>query len=67
MDSIATLGLPGAGIGLNYHFGLFRQVFTNKLQDAKKNDWIEKDSWLRKTDVTFDVEFGDCTVKSRMY
>lgn len=67
MDSIATLGLPGAGIGLNYHFGLFRQVFTNKLQDAKKNDWIEKDSWLRKTDVTFDVEFGDYTVKSRMY
>ena len=67
MDSIATLGLPGAGIGLNYHFGLFRQVFTNKLQDAKKNDWIEKDSWLRKTDVTFNVEFGDYTVKSRMY
>ena len=67
MDSIATLGLPGAGIGLNYHFGLFKQVFTNKLQDAKKNDWIEKDSWLRKTDVTFDVEFGDYTVKSRMY
>ena len=67
MDSIATLRLPGAGIGLNYHFGLFRQVFTNKLQDAKKNDWIEKDSWLRKTDVTFDVEFGDYTVKSRMY
>ena len=67
MDSIATLGLPGAGIGLNYHFGLFRQVFTNKLQDTKKNDWIEKDSWLRKTDVTFDVEFGDYTVKSRMY
>ena len=67
MDSIATLGLPGAGIGLNYHFGLFRQVFTNKLQDAKKNDWIEKDSWLRKTEVTFDVEFGDYTVKSRMY
>ena len=67
MDSIATLGLPGAGIGLNYHFGLFRQVFTNKLQDAKKNDWIEKDSWLRRTDVTFDVEFGDYTVKSRMY
>ncbi|MBQ9135288.1 MAG: glycogen/starch/alpha-glucan phosphorylase [Lachnospiraceae bacterium] len=67
LDSIATLGLNGDGIGLNYHFGLFKQVFTNKLQTAEKNDWIEKQSWLRKTDVTFDVEFGDCTVKSRMY
>ena len=67
LDSIATLGLNGDGIGLNYHFGLFKQVFTNKLQTAEKNDWIEKQSWLRKTDTTFDVEFGNCTVKSRMY
>ena len=67
LDSIATLGLNGAGIGLNYHFGLFKQVFTNKLQTAEKNDWIEKQSWLRRTDTTYDVEFGNCTVKSRMY
>lgn len=67
LDSIATLGLPGDGIGLNYHFGLFKQVFVNKLQTAEKNDWIEKQSWLRKTDVTYEVEFGNCTVKSRMY
>lgn len=58
MDSIATLGLPGAGIGLNYHFGLFKQVFKDRLQMAKKNDWIEKDSWLNKTDTSFTVEFG---------
>ena len=58
MDSIATLGLNGAGIGLNYHFGLFKQVFRDRLQMAEKNDWIEKDSWLRKTDTSFEVEFG---------
>ena len=58
MDSIATLGLPGAGIGLNYHFGLFKQVFRDRLQMAEKNDWIGRDSWLNKTDVSFEVEFG---------
>jgi len=67
MDSIATLGLPGEGIGLNYHFGLFKQIFKNKMQYAEKNDWIEKHSWLNRTDVTFDVAFGDKVVKSRLY
>ena len=67
LDSIATLGLPGDGIGLNYHFGLFKQVFTDKLQDAQKNDWIEKQGWLNKTDVSFKVAFGDRTVTSRLY
>lgn len=67
LDSIATLGLPGEGIGLNYHFGLFKQVFENQLQTAEKNDWIEKDSWITKTDVTFDVAFGNKKVKSRLY
>ena len=66
-DSIATLGLPGEGIGLNYHFGLFKQVFKDKLQHAEKNDWIEEHSWLTKTDVTFDVNFGDKKVTSRLY
>ena len=46
LDSIATLGLPGDGIGLNYHFGLFKQVFQDHLQKAEKNDWIEENSWL---------------------
>ena len=67
IDSIATLGLPGDGIGLNYHFGLFKQVFNNKKQCAEKNDWIEAQSWLNKTDVVFDVAFGDRKVKSRLY
>lgn len=67
LDSIATLGLAGDGIGLNYHYGLFKQVFRNNLQNEEKNPWIEKDSWLNKTDISFDVEFGDFSVKSRLY
>ncbi|MCI8936125.1 MAG: glycogen/starch/alpha-glucan phosphorylase [Lachnospiraceae bacterium] len=67
LDSIATLGLPGEGIGLNYHYGLFKQVFKDKVQTAEKNDWIEENSWLTKTDVTFDVFFGKRKVTSRLY
>ena len=67
LDSIATLGLPGDGIGLNYHLGLFKQVFEDRKQKAVKNEWIEDESWLNKTDVTFDIAFGDRTVKSRLY
>ena len=67
LDSIATLGLPGDGIGLNYHLGLFKQVFEDRKQKAVKNEWIEDESWLNKTDVTFDISFGDRTVKSRLY
>ena len=67
LDSIATLGLPGEGIGLNYHFGLFKQVFKDKLQTAEKNAWIEENSWLTKTDITYDVYFGKKKVTSRLY
>ena len=67
LDSIASLGLPGDGIGLNYHFGLFKQVFLDNLQTAEKNDWIEKQSWLTKTDTTYTVMFGKKKVKSRLY
>lgn len=67
LDSIATLGLPGDGIGLNYHLGLFKQEFKDRLQNAVKNDWIEDNSWLNKTDITFDVNFGDRKVTSRLY
>ena len=67
LDSIATLGLAGEGIGLNYHFGLFKQVFKDHLQCAEKNDWIEEQSWLEKTDTTFDISFGDKKVVSRLY
>ncbi|MDE6714489.1 MAG: glycogen/starch/alpha-glucan family phosphorylase [Lachnospiraceae bacterium] len=67
LDSIASLGLPGDGIGLNYHFGLFKQVFKRNMQTAEKNDWIEDNSWLNKTDVTFTVQFGKQKVTSRLY
>ena len=67
LDSIASLGFPGEGIGLNYHFGLFKQVFKDRLQTAEKNEWIEDESWLTKTDVTFDVYFGKKKVTSRLY
>ena len=67
LDSIATLGLNGDGIGLNYHFGLFKQVFKNNLQSEQKNEWIEKNSWLNKTDITYDIECGGIKLKSRLY
>ena len=67
IDSIATLGLSGDGIGLNYHLGLFKQEFESELQKAVPNPWIEKESWLTKTDVTYPVTFGNLTLQSRMY
>ncbi len=67
LDSIASLGLAGDGIGLNYHFGLFKQVFKNRMQTAEKNDWIEEQSWLTKTDISFPVYFGNKKVMSRLY
>ena len=67
LDSIATLGLPGDGVGLNYHYGLFKQVFRDRLQKAEKNDWIEENSWLTRTGTTFEVAFGDRKVVSVLY
>ena len=67
LDSMASLGLNGDGIGLNYHMGLFKQVFENNSQKETANPWIEKKGWLAKTDITYDVSFGDLTVKSRLY
>ncbi len=67
LDSIATLGLPGEGIGLNYHYGLFHQVLDDHLQKAEKDPWIETDSWEVRSDVSFDVYFGKRKVTSHMY
>ena len=67
VDSIATLGLNGDGVGLNYHYGLFKQVFDHNLQKETPNPWITPDSWLTKTDVTYEVQFGGFNVKSRLY
>lgn len=67
LDSIATLGLNGDGVGLNYHYGLFKQVFENNLQNETPNPWMEKESWLTKTDVVYPIQFGGFTLSSRMY
>ena len=67
LDSIATLGLVGDGIGLNYHLGLFKQEFENNLQKEVKNPWIQKQSWLRRTGKGYTVIFGDLRVQSVMY
>ena len=67
LDSIATLGLNGDGIGLNYHFGLFKQLFKDNKQDESPNPWIENASWLTKTDVTYQVPYKNFTLTSRMY
>ena len=67
LDSIATLGLQGDGVGLNYHYGLFRQVFEKNVQTEEPNPWIEKESWLEKTATTYEVPFGGFSLTSRMY
>ena len=67
LDSIATLGIPGDGIGINYHLGLFKQVFEQNLQKEYPNPWIEKNSWLTKRDKSYTVEFRDHVVKASLY
>lgn len=67
LDSMATLGLNGDGIGLNYHLGLFKQVFENHLQKETKNPWIEDISWLDRKETSYQVRFGGLTVNSRLY
>lgn len=67
LDSIATLGLPGDGIGLNYHFGLFQQKFTNHKQQELKNPWITKESWLNRQSFTCKVPFKDFTMDGVLY
>ena len=67
LDSIATLGLHGDGIGLNYHFGLFRQVFSDNAQTTIPDPWLDDHSWLRRTDLTYPVKFRDLIVTARLY
>ncbi len=67
LDSMATLNLHGDGVGLNYHMGLFKQCLITISRRETPNPWIEKDSWLIKTNVSYPVSFGDLTVTSRMY
>lgn len=67
LDSIASLGLNGDGIGLNYHLGLFRQLFKENLQKETTNPWITKHSWLTKRDISYTVPFKDFSVTSTLY
>lgn len=67
LDSMATLGLNGDGIGLNYHLGLFKQEFEKNLQKETPNPWMEPQSWLNRTEVVYPVSFGNLKVNARMY
>ncbi len=66
IDSMSTLGINGEGVGLNYHCGLFRQVFKKNEQEAEPNFWIENDSWLIPTNISYDVPFKNFTLKSKL-
>lgn len=66
IDSMSTLGINGEGVGLNYHCGLFRQVFKKNEQEAEPNFWIENDSWLIPTTISYDVPFKNFTLKSKL-
>lgn len=67
LDSIATLDLPGDGVGLNYHLGLFKQVFEYNKQCETPNPWINDHSWLIPTNKHYTVEFKDFSLKSQLY
>ena len=67
LDSMASLGLPGDGIGLNYHLGLFKQEFEKELQRETPNPWMEKQNWLTPTGVSYPVTFGNLTLQAKMY
>lgn len=66
IDSMSTLAINGEGVGLNYHCGLFRQVFKKNEQEAEPNFWIENNSWLIPTTISYDVPFKNFTLKSKL-
>jgi len=66
IDSMSTLGLNAEGVGLNYHYGLFKQVFKKNEQHAEPNDWIEDNSWLIPTDISYEVPFKKFTLTSKL-
>ena len=67
LDSIATLNLPGDGVGLNYHLGLFKQEFKDNKQFETPNPWIDEHSWLNKTNKSYVVDYKDFSLKSELY
>ena len=67
LDSLATLNLPGDGVGLRYHFGLFHQSFENDIQNEKPDPWLTAHSWAEKTDITYPVELAGKEYTARLY
>ena len=67
LDSLATLNLPGDGIGLRYHCGLFRQNFQNKVQSETPDFWLGDDSWAKKTEKIYPVSLAGKEYEARLY
>ena len=67
LDSIATLGLNGDGVGLNYHFGLFQQVLKNNEQTTIPNFWLTEQNWLVRSSRSYQVPFAHFTLTSTLY
>lgn len=67
LDSIATLNLPGDGIGLRYHCGLFRQRFVDRLQNETPDFWLGSHDWAKRTDITYTVSLAGKDYTARLY
>ena len=67
LDSLATLNLPGDGIGLRYHCGLFRQSFQNGVQNESPDFWLTDASWAKRTETVYPVQLAGKTVQARLY
>ena len=67
LDSLATLDLPGDGVGLRYHFGLFHQSFKDGVQNELPDPWLTAHSWAEKTDTVYPVELAGKTYNARLY
>lgn len=67
LDSLATLNLPGDGIGLRYHCGLFHQNFKENLQSETPDFWLGDDSWAKKTEKTYKVNLAGKDYEARLY
>ncbi len=67
LDSIASLGLNGDGVGLNYHYGLFRQRLDTGLQMEEPDPWIAPESWLLDAGFSYQVDFGGFSLIAKQY
>ena len=67
LDSLATLNLPGDGVGLRYHCGLFRQNFKNNVQNETPDFWLTDQCAAKATDTVFPVSLAGKTYSARLY